>query len=88
VSDLFDRFSRAEAELSLLVARVRRGDAGSLSPLDRDWCAAEVRGCARQVDELLALLCRPPADSTEARVVAETNRIIDEARDREQGEEP
>jgi hypothetical protein len=55
---------------------------------ERDRCRLVGERIAAEGRRVVDLLARPPGPDLEAGVLAAQDRVLDEARDREQGEEP
>lgn len=85
--DLFARLELIHEALTATAEAVAAGRA-PVDGTERDRCRRVAELLAGQGRRVVDLLGRPPLVGLEARVVAEQDRILAEARDREQGEEP
>jgi hypothetical protein len=82
-ADFGRRLEYAEAALDAVLSLGLPAD-----EIERDRCRLVAERVVANGRRVVDLLARPPAVGLEARVVAEQDRILAEARDREQGEGP
>jgi hypothetical protein len=82
VADLRHRLEQAEGEMLAVAALVAAGRAPD-DEAERGRCRLVAERIATKGRGVVDMLARPPTVGLEARVVAEQDRALDEARDRE-----